>query len=92
MKRTRIKDRNNICARARGESAVPRAWFSLLVVVFAMTCPAGAAMAQATLGSEIAPTGKLRGAVIGIRVLGGVGEPIGRFIATRLGTTFEPVR
>jgi ABC-type amino acid transport substrate-binding protein len=50
-----------------------------------------AAAAQPTPDSEIAPSGKLRGAVIGIRVLGGVGEPIGRFIAARLGVRFEPV-
>jgi hypothetical protein len=48
-------------------------------------------MAQPMPASEIAPTGKLRGAVIGIRVLGGVAEPIGRFIADRLGVPFEPV-
>ena len=29
--------------------------------------------------------------MIGIRVLGGVGEPIGKFIAGRLGVSFEPV-
>jgi polar amino acid transport system substrate-binding protein len=40
---------------------------------------------------EIAPTGTLRGAVIGIRVLGGIGEPIGRFIANKVGASFEPV-
>ena len=48
-------------------------------------------MAQPMPASELAPTGNLRGAVIGIRVLGGVGEPIGRFIANRLGAPFEPV-
>jgi ABC-type amino acid transport substrate-binding protein len=48
-------------------------------------------MAQPIPASELAPTGSLRGAVIGIRVLGGVGEPIGRFIANRLGASFEPV-
>ncbi len=40
---------------------------------------------------EIAPTGKLRAAMIGIRVLGGVGESIGRFIANKIGASFEPV-
>ena len=40
---------------------------------------------------EIAPNGKLRAAVIGIRVLGGVGQPIGKFIADKLGASFEPV-
>jgi polar amino acid transport system substrate-binding protein len=49
------------------------------------------AIAQPAPGSEIAPTGTLRGAVIAIRVLGGVGEPIGRFIAKKLGVSFEPV-
>ena len=49
------------------------------------------ALAQPAPGSEIAPTGKLRSAVIGIRVLGGVGEPIGRFVAEKLGVSFEPV-
>jgi polar amino acid transport system substrate-binding protein len=49
------------------------------------------AAAQPTPGSEIAPIGKLRGAVIGIRVLGGVGEPIGKFIAAKLGVPFESV-
>jgi polar amino acid transport system substrate-binding protein len=44
-----------------------------------------------TPNSEIAPSGKLRGAVIGIRVLGGVGEPIGKFIAAKLGVPFESV-
>jgi polar amino acid transport system substrate-binding protein len=29
--------------------------------------------------------------VIGIRVLGGVGEPIGKFIAEKLGVSFQPV-
>jgi polar amino acid transport system substrate-binding protein len=49
------------------------------------------AAAQPAPGPEIAQNGKLRGAVIGIRVLGGVGEPIGRFIAEKLGVSFEPV-
>jgi polar amino acid transport system substrate-binding protein len=48
-------------------------------------------VAQPATSSEIAPTGKLRGAVIGIRVLGGIGEPIGRFIAAQLRVPFEPV-
>jgi hypothetical protein len=51
----------------------------------------GVAMAQPNPSTEIAPSGKLRGAVIGIRVLGGVGEPIGKFIADKLGIPFEPI-
>jgi hypothetical protein len=49
------------------------------------------APAQTAPGSEIAPTGKLRGGAIAIRVLGGVGEPIGKFIAEKLGLPFESV-
>ncbi|MGA8820824.1 MAG: transporter substrate-binding domain-containing protein, partial [Xanthobacteraceae bacterium] len=50
-----------------------------------------AASAQDALKTEIAPTGKLRVALIGVRVLGGVGEPVGRFLAERLGLPFEAV-
>jgi polar amino acid transport system substrate-binding protein len=49
-------------------------------------------MGQATIGSEIAPTGKLRCIAIGIRVLGGVGEPIGKFIADTLSVPFAFLR
>jgi ABC-type amino acid transport substrate-binding protein len=49
------------------------------------------ASGQPETNLEIAPTGKLRAAMIGIRVLGGVGEPVGRFIANRIGASFEPV-
>jgi hypothetical protein len=49
------------------------------------------AAAQPEPNLEIAPTGKLRAAMIGIRVLGGVGDPIGRFIANKIGASFEPV-
>jgi polar amino acid transport system substrate-binding protein len=48
-------------------------------------------MAQDGVNKEIAPNGRLRGAVIGIKVLGGVGEPLGCFLAGKLGATFEPV-
>lgn len=50
-----------------------------------------AASAQDSLKAEIAPGGKLRVALIGVRVLGGVGEPVGRFLAERLGLPFETV-
>jgi hypothetical protein len=39
--------------------------------------------------TEIAPAGKLRTEMIGIRVLGGVGEPIGKFMADKLGDSFS---
>jgi polar amino acid transport system substrate-binding protein len=62
----------------------------LFSVIALLSIPAFAA-AQPAPSSEIAPSGKLRGAVIGIPVLGGVGEPIGKFIAAKLGVPFESV-
>jgi ABC-type amino acid transport substrate-binding protein len=50
-----------------------------------------AATAQDALKAEMAPGGKLRVALIGVRVLGGVGEPVGKFLAERLGLPFEAV-
>lgn len=66
--------------------------FSSLCVALAalLLCPF-AASAQDALTTEIAPGGKLRVALIGVRVLGGVGEPVGRFLAERLGLPFEAV-
>ncbi len=49
------------------------------------------AAAQDALRTEIAPGGKLRVALISIRVLGGVGEPIRKLVAERLGLPFESV-
>jgi hypothetical protein len=68
-----------------------RNWVATLAIVLLAIPMLSVASGQSTPDSEIAPTGKLRGAVIGIRVLGGVGEPIGKFIAERLGLIFEPV-
>ena len=48
-------------------------------------------MGQPTISSEIAPTGTLRTAMIWIRVMRGIGEPVGRFVAEKLGVAFEPV-
>jgi polar amino acid transport system substrate-binding protein len=65
---------------------------SCCAVAFALlTMQVSNAIAQDGIANEIAPHGTLRGAVIGIKVLGGIGEPIGRFIAAKLGATFEPV-
>jgi hypothetical protein len=43
------------------------------------------------LSSEIAPTGKLRVAMIAITVLGGVADHVARFIGSKLAVTVEPV-
>jgi polar amino acid transport system substrate-binding protein len=64
---------------------------SLFAVGLLATPILGVAWGQSAPSSEIAPNGKLRVAVIGIRVLGGVGQPIGKFIADKLGASFEPV-
>jgi ABC-type amino acid transport substrate-binding protein len=50
-----------------------------------------AASAQDSLKAEIAPSGKLRVGMIAITVLGGVAEPVARFIGQRLGIAFETV-
>lgn len=49
------------------------------------------AFGQTTPASEIAPGGKLRVGMIAITVLGGVAEPIARFIGQKLGVPVEPV-
>src|SRR5947209_18034012 len=51
----------------------------------------GIAFGQTTPGSEIAPGGKLRVGMIAIRVLGGVAEPVAKFIGQKLGAAVEPV-
>jgi len=66
-------------------------WFLLLAIVLIGMQVSGMACGQSSPSSEIAPTGKLRAGMIGIRVLGGVAEPVGKFIATKLGVSFEPV-
>src|SRR5437660_1716038 len=48
-----------------------------------------AAFGQAS--TEIAPGGKLRVGMIAITVLGGVAEPVARFIGQKLGAAVEPV-
>src|SRR5215467_13889680 len=53
----------------------------LSAVAFGQTAPA----------SEIAPGGKLRVGMIAIAVLGGVAEPVARFIGQKLGLVVEPV-
>src|SRR5689334_4421896 len=63
----------------------------LLVALAALALVPVATSAQEALRSEIAPGGKLRVALIGVRVLGGVGEPVGRFLAERLGLPFQAV-
>ena len=46
---------------------------------------------QTEAASEIPPNGKLRRGMIAITVLGGVAEPVGKFVGQKLGETVEPV-
>jgi polar amino acid transport system substrate-binding protein len=51
----------------------------------------GAAFGQTSPASDIAPSGRLRVGMIAIAVLGGVAEPVARFIGQKLGVEVEPV-
>ncbi len=68
---------------------VTRILFSAIVLIN-LWAP-GAAMGQSALVLEIATNGKLRSGSISIRVLGGIAEPLGNFIAMKLGVPYEPV-
>jgi polar amino acid transport system substrate-binding protein len=63
----------------------------LSAVVFVAVGMHGAALGQSASAMDIAPNGKLRVGMIAIRVLGGIAEPVGRFVATKLGVSYEPV-
>jgi polar amino acid transport system substrate-binding protein len=49
------------------------------------------AFGQAAPASEIAPGGKLRVGMIAITVLGGVADPVAKFIGQKLGAAVEPI-
>jgi ABC-type amino acid transport substrate-binding protein len=51
----------------------------------------GFAVGQTVPASEIAPGGKLRVGMIAIAVLGGVAEPVAKFMGQKLGVSAEPV-
>src|ERR1700756_3890975 len=63
----------------------------LLLLVAALLAVSNAAFGQTSPASEIAPSGKLRVGMIAITVLGGVAEPVARFIGQKLGVDVEPV-
>jgi polar amino acid transport system substrate-binding protein len=62
----------------------------LLSIALLAALSAGAS-GQTAPSSEIAPSGKLRVGMIAITVLGGVAEPVARFIGHKLGVPVEPV-
>jgi hypothetical protein len=51
----------------------------------------GVAFGQTTPALEMTPGGRLRVGMIGITVLGGVAEPVAKFMGQKLGAAFEPV-
>jgi ABC-type phosphate/phosphonate transport system substrate-binding protein len=51
----------------------------------------GVAFGQTTPAADIAPGGKLRVGMIAITVLGGVAEPVAKFIGQKLGAAVEPL-
>jgi polar amino acid transport system substrate-binding protein len=63
----------------------------ILLLIASLVALSGMAFGQTAPASEIAPGGKLRIGMIAITVLGGVAEPLGRFIEQKLGTVVEPV-
>jgi hypothetical protein len=62
-----------------------------LLAIALLTGWSGVAFGQTSPASEIAPGGKLRVGMIAITVLGGVAEPVARFIGEKLGAAVEPV-
>jgi polar amino acid transport system substrate-binding protein len=63
----------------------------LLLLIALLADLSGVAFGQTSPASEIAPGGKLRVGMIAITVLGGVAEPVARFIGQKLGAAVEPV-
>src|SRR5215469_2238620 len=63
----------------------------LLLSVALLAGLSTASFGQTVPESEIAPGGKLRVGMIAITVLGGVAEPVARFLGEKLGATVEPV-
>jgi polar amino acid transport system substrate-binding protein len=63
----------------------------ILLAIALLAGWSGVAFGQTSPASEIAPGGKLRVGMIAITVLGGVAEPVARFIGEKLGAAVEPV-
>src|SRR4051812_41354947 len=63
----------------------------LLLIATTLARLSEAAFGQISPASEIAPAGKLRVGMIAITVLGGVAEPVARFVGQKLGAAVEPV-
>ena len=67
-----------------------RIWRGLLLSIGLSATLISAAFAQ-SLSSEIAPAGKLRVGMIAIKAVGGIAEPVAKFLGSELAVTVEPV-
>lgn len=65
-----------------------RTIFLSIGIVIAVT---SLAFGEPAISSEIAPSGKLRVGMVAIAVLGGVAEPVARFVGSKLAVPVEPV-
>jgi polar amino acid transport system substrate-binding protein len=63
----------------------------LLSIAALLVALSDVAFGQTSPASEIAPGGKLRVGTIAITVLGGVAEPVARYLGQKLGAAVEPV-
>jgi polar amino acid transport system substrate-binding protein len=63
----------------------------LLLVAALLAGLSNTTFGQTSPVSEIAPGGKLRVGMIAITVLGGVAEPVAKFVGEKLGAAVEPV-
>ena len=63
----------------------------VLLAIALLATLSGVAFGQVAPAPEVAPGGKLRVGMIAITVLGGVAEPVARFIGQKLGVAVEPV-
>ena len=69
-----------------------REWLGFfLLSIMLLVGFSGMAFGQTSPASEIAASGRLRVGMIAIAVLGGVAEPVARFIGQKLGLAVEPV-
>jgi len=63
----------------------------LLLSIVLLTGLSGSVFGQTAPAAEIAPGGKLRVGMIAITVLGGVADPVARFLGQKLGAAVDPV-
>jgi ABC-type amino acid transport substrate-binding protein len=63
----------------------------ILLLIALLASQISPVFGQANIAAEIAPGGRMRVGMIAITVLGGVADPVARFIGSKLGVPVEPV-